>query len=120
MKRRYILLTFLLVLLFYLFFTYILYPAHLSVLSACNSNNFGVNYPNYYVAGSETINETNKTNPKITVYLKDKNNIPIKMHERIHIWQYKKGILFDCSNPSLKLGDEIMAYSVQRYYELLE
>lgn len=122
MKKKMIVLNiFLIFLLFYIIF-YILYPSYLSVLSSCNQEKFEKEYPNYYIAGSVTItkNTTDNSKTNVEVYLKDKEDITIKMHELTHIKQFEKGRFYGCNYPFGLFINEIEAYTVQNYYRVKE
>ena len=105
--------------LFILFFKFILYPAHISVIANCNQEKFKTDYPTFQVDGSFSVNYTeNSTEPILTTYLRDEENIPLKMHEFCHEKEFEYHVLFGCQIRALNLLSEIPCYTVQRYYEI--
>jgi len=119
-SKKQIIIYSLIIILSILFFKFILYPAHISVVASCNPDKFKEEYPTYHIIGSFSVNYTNETEPVITTYLKEEEDIPTKMHELAHKRQFEGGYLFNCRFASLKLLNECDAYIIQRYWEIKE
>ena len=102
---------------------YIIYPAWLSVYASCQPHEFNETLQGKYeIVGKGLINTTdcNSTN-KISLYVKDKDNVPILMHEYCHINQFNRGYFsLSCEHRIQKLFSEMECYSIQRYWEIRE
>lgn len=118
MKTRYkILLWILAIGLLWLFYTNILFPAKLSVMSACNEEYFDEVYTpqGYYTAGSVS---QNVSTGEIEVYISDETDIPLIMHERCHVKQYNANRVASCEYPNLRILNEVECYSIESFFDL--